>query len=255
MRIHAVSDVHGAWQDLPAAGAGADVFVCLGDLVLFLDYADPSQGIYARLFGAHNAARYIELRTARRFGEAHELSTRLWSGLEVDRATAIETIVDEQYSQLFGAMPEPALLTYGNVDLPRLWQRHLRPGHRVLDGEAVEVDGVRLGFVGGGLHSPYRTPYELSPEEFAAKVEAMGPVDVLCAHVPPDVPELCYDVVARRFERGSRAILDAIGDSSPAYVLFGHVHQPLVPRMRIGRTECRNVGHFRGSRRPLVLDV
>ena len=40
MRLHAVSDVHGAADDLARAAEGSDVFLCLGDLVLFLDYDD-----------------------------------------------------------------------------------------------------------------------------------------------------------------------------------------------------------------------
>ena len=70
---------------------------------------------------------------------------------------------------------------------------------------------------------------------------------MLCTHIPPEVPELVYDTVARRFERGSRALLDAIRRTRPRYSLFGHVHQPLARRMRIGATECVNVGHFAGS--------
>lgn len=124
----------------------------------------------------------------------------------------------------------------------------------VLDGEVTEIGGQRVGFVGGGLHSPMRTPYELSESEYAAKVEALGRVDVLCCHIPPALPELLYDTEARRLERGSSAVLDVIRDTSPRLVLFGHVHQPLVARMRIGCTECINVGHFRSRGRPYVLD-
>ena len=67
-------------------------------------------------------------------------------------------------------------------------------------------------------------------------------------------PELLYDVVARRMERGSEALLEAIRETQPELVLFGHVHNPLVRRTRIGRTECVNVGHFRGRGTPYVLE-
>ena len=97
------------------------------------------------------------------------------------------------------------------------------------------------------------TPFEISDEDYAAKVAAVGAVDVLCCHIPPDVPELLYDTAARRLERGSSAMLDAIRDTQPEMVVFGHVHNPLVRRTRIGRTECVNVGHFRGLGRPFVL--
>ncbi len=259
MRVHVVSDVHGAARDLADAARGADVFVCLGDLILFLDYDDPSRGIFADLFGEAHARAYIEARTANRFDDARELSTRAWAALGItepaQRLEVLQSMVRVQYEELFDAMPSPALLTYGNVDLPAMWPDYLRDGHTVLDGAVVDVAGLRWGFVGGGLHSPMRTPFEISPEDYAAKVAALGPVDVLFTHIPPAVPELTYDVAARRFEIGSTALLEYVRDVKPRLHLFGHVHQPLVARTRIGRTECVNVGHFHGARRPYVLEL
>ncbi|MEU7006060.1 metallophosphoesterase [Streptomyces sp. NPDC046332] len=254
MRINVVSDVHGNSGALAKAGQGVDALVCLGDLVLFLDYADHSRGIFPDLFGVENADRIVELRTARRFDEARDLGRRLWAELPVDRDTAIESAVRRQYEELFAAFPDPTYATYGNVDIPGLWREYARPGTTVLDGERVELDGLVFGFVGGGLRTAMRTPYEISDEEYAAKVEALGEVDVLCSHIPPDVPELTYDTVPRRFERGSRALLDAIRRTRPRYALFGHVHQPLVRRMRVGSTECVNVGHFASTGRPWTLE-
>ena len=254
MRVHVVSDVHGNADDLARAGEGADALICLGDLVLFLDYADHGRGIFPDLFGVENADRLVELRTARRFDEARDLGRRLWAELDVDRDTAIETAVRRQYAELFAAFPTPTYATYGNVDIPRLWTEFAGPGTTVLDGQRVELGGLTVGFVGGGLRTPMRTPYEISDEEYAAKVEALGDVDILCSHIPPDVPELTYDTVARRFERGSRALLDAIRRTRPRYALFGHVHQPLARRMRIAATECVNVGHFASTGRPFALE-
>jgi Icc-related predicted phosphoesterase len=252
MRVHVVSDVHGRADALADAARGADALICLGDLLLFLDYADHRRGIFAGLFGADNAREYIDLRTAKRFEEASALSARLYSQ-HPDMATEFEKVINDQYAELFGALPEPAYLTYGNVDVPRLWAAHLKPGHTVVDGGAVEIAGHAFGFVGGGLYSVYRTPNEVSDEEYRAKIEAVGAVDILCTHIPPAVPELLYDTVARRLERGSEALLDAIKRTQPRYALFGHVHQPLVRRTRIGVTECLNVGHFRATGAPYVL--
>ncbi|MGH3431349.1 MAG: metallophosphoesterase family protein, partial [Thermocrispum sp.] len=86
-----------------------------------------------------------------------------------------------------------------------------------------------------------------------ASVAALGQVDVVCSHIPPDLPELTYDVVARRAESGAPSLLAAIRRHMPRWSVFGHVHQPLAARMRIGRTECCNVGHFRQVARPFVL--
>jgi Icc-related predicted phosphoesterase len=251
MRVHVVSDVHGAVDALAKAGDGADALVCLGDLVLFLDYADHSRGIFPDLFGSKNADRIVEMRTARRFEEAREFSRRLWDG--VDRRAAIEAAVRKQYAEMFAVLPTPTYATYGNVDIPTLWPEYAGPGTTVLDGATAEIGGRVFGFVGGGLRTPMHTPYEIDDERYAAKVAALGEVDVLCSHIPPAVPELCYDVVARRFERGSEALLEAIRTVRPTYALFGHIHQPLTPRMRIGATECINVGHFNATRTPYAL--
>ena len=253
MRVNVVSDVHGSVDALARAGDGADVLVCLGDLVLFLDYQDSSSGIFASLFGAERAERLVALRTAKRFDEARTFSHDLWAGLAEDPGTVIEREVRAQYAALFAVMPTPAYLTYGNVDVPRLWPEFAREGHTVLDGQVVEIGDRRWGFVGGGLQTAMRTPYEVDDAAYAAKVAAVGSVDVLACHITPDVPGLLYDVEARRFERGSEAVLDAIRDTQPELVLFGHVHQPLRSRVRIGRTECVNVGHFRGTGRPYLV--
>jgi len=257
VRLHVVSDVHGSTDALARAGDGADALICLGDLVLYLDYADSSQGIFADLFGAENTERFVALRTAGRFADARAWTAGLWADVVAregrPRHELMESRVRAQYAEMFAAMPTPAYLTYGNVDIPAYWPDYVRDGHTVLDGQTTEIGGLRFGFVGGGLVSPMNTPYELDEETYAAKIDALGDVDVLCTHIPPAVPELCYDVVARRFEYGSTAILDLVRRSQPRLVLFGHVHQPLVARTRIGRTECINVGHFRGSGRPFAV--
>jgi Icc-related predicted phosphoesterase len=252
VRVHVVSDVHGRSDAIEAAGAGADALLCLGDLLLFIDYADHAAGIMGELFGAEQVRTYIELRTARRFDEARAHSAALWATLGDPRA-AVERAVRDQYGRIFGAFPTPTYVTYGNVDLPALWPDFERDGVRIMDGATVDLDGWRFGFVGGGLRTPMRTPNEISDEEYAAKVEAVGEVDVLCCHIPPALPEVTYDVVARRFERGSEAVLEAVRRTQPRYMLHGHVHQPLQPRVRIGRTECINVGHFRAAGAPFVL--
>jgi Icc-related predicted phosphoesterase len=254
MRVHVVSDVHGSVEALARAGDGADALICLGDLVLFVDYLDHTRGIFADLFGRANVARFVELRTAGHYDEARRFTGGLWASLGDDPRPFIAEAVRKQYAALFAAMPAPTYITYGNVDLPPLWPEFLRSGITLLDGATTEIGGLTFGFVGGGLRTRMRTAYEVPDDEYEAKVVAVGAVDVLCCHIPPALPELTYDVVARRFERGSEASLGAVRATQPRYMLFGHVHQPLHARARVGRTECVNVGHFRATGRPYVLE-
>jgi Icc-related predicted phosphoesterase len=99
---------------------------------------------------------------------------------------------------------------------------------------------------------PWR-PYVRPAAEFEQACAALVDVDVLCSHVPPAVPELAYDVRSRRAETSSTALLGIIEKERPRLSVFGHVHQPLAARARLGVTECVNVGHFRRTERPYLL--
>jgi Icc-related predicted phosphoesterase len=260
MRVHVVSDVHGNADALARAGEGADALVVLGDLLDFVDYHDHSQGILGAVFGAEKVAVFAELRRARQTANLAAYSRSLWSGLE-NAADVVEAAIRDQYAKLFGAMTAPTYATPGNVDVPALWPEYTGDGIHMVDGGTAEIGGLTFGFVGGALLAPgaklRRTgvwvPYLRPRDEFDAAVAAVGPVDVLCSHIPPAVPELCYDVVARRPEQAGVSLLASIRDHRPRWSLFGHVHQPLAPRVRLGRTECVNVGHFKRTGRPYVL--
>jgi Icc-related predicted phosphoesterase len=260
VRVHVVSDVHGNADALARAGDGADALVVLGDLIDFVDYHNHGSGILGRLFGREAVARFAELRRQRLHGATASYARMLWDSLD-NAAEAVEEALREQYAKLFGVLTAPTYATPGNVDVPELWADYAGDNIKILDGAVTDIGGLRFGFVGGALLAPGArlrktgvwAPYLRPPEDFAARVERLTSIDVLCSHIPPDVPELAYDVVARRTEFGSTALLGAIKAQQPRWALFGHVHQPLAPRMRVGRTECVNVGHFQRTERPYVL--
>lgn len=260
MRVHVVSDVHGNVEDLKRAGDGADALVVLGDLIDFVDYHNHERGILGTVFGPEKVARFAELRRNKRGHELGAYARSLWQSLS-DPARVVEEAVREQYSRLFAAMTAPTYATAGNVDAPHLWPEFAGEGIHVLDGDSVELGGLRFGFVGGTLKPAGMVtrpdaawvPYLRPEKEYDAAVRGLGRVDVLCTHLPPAVPELVYDVVARKAESGSVSLLERIRQDRPRWSLFGHVHQPLAARVRIGRTECVNVGHFKRTGRPYVL--
>ncbi|MEU6644815.1 metallophosphoesterase [Saccharomonospora sp. NPDC046836] len=260
MRVHVVSDVHGNADALARAGDGADALVVLGDLIDFVDYHEHGNGILGTLFGAEQVSTFARLRREGSRAETVAFSRSLWATLS-NPAAAVDEAIREQYATLFGALTAPTYALPGNVDAPGLWPEFVGPGVRLVDGRVVEIGGLRFGFVGGGLLPdgvvPRRggiwRPYLRAREEFDAAVATLSGIDVLCSHVPPALPELTYDVVARRAEIGSSALLELIHGEQPRWSLFGHVHQPLAARSRSGRTECRNVGHFKQTARPYVL--
>jgi Icc-related predicted phosphoesterase len=121
-----------------------------------------------------------------------------------------------------------------------------------VDGRVVEIDGERFGFVGGALPTPFGAAGEVTDSDMAVSIDGLGQVDVLCSHIPPAVPELCFDTLAGRQERGSDHLLEYIRDIGPRVAYFGHVHQPLVSSMYVGRTLCVNVGYFRATKKPWI---
>jgi Icc-related predicted phosphoesterase len=249
IRIKVVSDIHGAAEELRRQAADADVLLVCGDLVNLLDYRN-MEGIAVELYGQEAIARFIELRNAARFEEAGGVLRTAVAGREGEVRARVRADMRAQYEAVFAAFPERTYLTHGNIDSVELFQDLLRPGVRHLDAEVVEIDGMHVGFVGGGLPRG-RTPHlsELTHEEFSAKVAKLPRVDVLCSHMPPAIDDLRFDLGAGRFEPGSQALLDYVEEHQPDYLYFGHVHQPRRSRMRIGRTRLVNVGYFRGTGR------
>ena len=262
MRLHVVSDIHGNARALSRAADGADGLIVLGDLLEFVDYRDPDNGIISRLLGSRVAAEFGRMR---RIGAPRAqmlgLLERSWARF-ADPAAAVEEAVREQYDELFavlGALGVPVWAIPGNVDMPGAWPE--TDGVTRADGRVIEIAGYRVGFLGGvplppGV-DPRRSgpwqPYFLPHDEWTARLGALGPADVLCTHVPPAHPVLAYDVVTRRAELASAPLIDRIRAEQPSHALFGHVHQPLNRRARVGRTECVNAGHFRAIEQPYVL--
>jgi Icc-related predicted phosphoesterase len=260
MRVHVVADVHGNAEALARAGDGADALLVLGDLVDYVDYSDPAAGILGRVLGAEVSAEFGRLRTDGARGELLRFVRAAWARID-DPAAVVEEAVREQYDRIFAAMTAPTWAIPGNVDMVAFWPDYARPGVVLADGEVAEIGGLRFGFVGGAPLPPGMqprsggawTPHLLLAEDYAVAVGKLDEVDVLCSHSPPAVPELAYDVKSRREESCSPALLEKIHRDRPRAALFGHVHQPLAPRVRVERTECVNVGHFRRTATPYVL--
>jgi Icc-related predicted phosphoesterase len=253
MRVTAISDVHGAVERLDAVGRECDVLLVLGDLINVLDYRT-MDGILVEVFGREPVAKAARLRSEGRFEDARAaIRSRAGNG-EGSREKFLE-LARQGYERVFAAMPDHSYVTYGNADVPDLL-RVVKP-ERIgfLDGSAVTLGSMRFGAVGGGVSTPMAVVGEVSDSEFDAKLEAVGPVDVICTHMPPRLPWYTYDVVARRFEPGSVGLVAYVQRHQPRFALFGHVHQPLVGRGTICGTELVNVGHFQASGQGFTIEV
>lgn len=250
MAVFVVSDLHGAQDDLRKTVPEGAILVLLGDLINFLDYLNMT-GILVEVFSADAVAEVARLRGEGDFEEARRVITERAAGREEEIRTEIGRRVRLEYDAVFAALPDPTYLILGNVDNPGLAETYAaeRGGIHIPDGTVVEIEGERFGFVGGALPTPLNVAGEISEEEMHAKVDGLGECDVLCSHIPPDVPELCYDTLAGKSEQGSVDLLRYIEDVQPRRAYFGHVHQPMTSTLFIGETLCVNVGYFRATRK------
>ena len=245
VRVKVIADLHGATDRLPEAERDCDVLVVLGDLINVVDYVS-MDGILVDVFGREPVAEAATLRAEGRFQEARE-ALRRRSGDDPGVRSRFVELAREQYERVFQALPAGSVVTYGNVDVPDLMRELAPPGVRLVDGDVVELAGLRWGIVGGGVQTPLGIPGEVSEVSWRAKLEAIGSVDVVGTHMPPRIPWYCYDVVAKKFEPGSAALIGYILERQPERALFGHVHHPLVGMGHLGSTQLVNVGHFRAD--------
>ena len=253
MRIHLISDLHGATWHLEEAGKGCDALLVLGDLINVLDYHS-MDGILVEIFGRENVAEAAAHRARGRYEEARSVMRRRKMDENEVRTRFVE-MAQKEYEQVFDALPDNSFVTYGNVDMPDMLRAMERPGVKFVDGEVLELGGERIGIVGGGMRTPLHVPGEVEEDVYDAKLEGLGDVDVVCTHQPPRIPWLVYDVLGKRFEPGSTGLVGYIRRHRPRRSYFGHVHQPLIDRMSLGPTELVNVGHFRATGKPFVHDT
>ena len=244
-----VSDVHGAFDRLAEVAGLGEPIVVLGDLLNFVDYRT-LDGMLAEVAGKDFVA---ELRRLREEGD-RQGSRRLWnefrSGREDEISAQYDELIHTAYERVAEALDgAEAYVTYGNVDRPDALRDHLPETATFVDGDVIELDGVRIGIVGGGVRA-LGVPGEVDEEDLAAKLESIGDVDILGTHAAPAIRPLSKDVIGSRIKE-SPAIRDYLLAHQPRWHYFGDIHQPQATRWRVGATTCVNVGYFRATGRPL----
>ena len=249
-----ISDVHDAPDALRRLVALGEEIAILGDLVNLTDYRT-GHGAVAEVLGMDFASRTSAARARGDYPEMRSLWREEAAVTGEDLRAKITLELAAQYERAATALATGSgLVIHGNVDRPEALQASLPDTFRYVHGDVVEREGLRIGFVGGGVQTPLGADGEVSDEEMTAILDGLGPVDVLCSHVPPAVPALRTDVITGREERGSGPIGEYLRRIQPIYHLFGDVHQPQASTWRVGRTRCLNAGYFRATGRYLRLE-
>jgi Icc-related predicted phosphoesterase len=252
--ILVISDVHFALAALRRVVDIGETILILGDLVNLTDYRT-GEGALADVLGLDFARSSSAARAAGDYQGMRDLWSEYSDGRFDEVRAEIGAAIDAQYDGVSDALQGGhGYVIHGNVDRPRSLQASLPEGFEYVHGQVVDLEGIRFGFVGGGAPTPLQAEGEISDEEMTALLEQIGPVDVLCTHVPAAVHSLRTDVITGRAERGSTPIYDYLLREQPRLHLFGDVHQPQATTWRLGSTMCRNVGYFRATGRPLRLE-
>jgi Icc-related predicted phosphoesterase len=246
-----VSDVHGAFDDLARLTDTGETLLILGDLINYVDYRT-TDGIVADVLGREFVRKVARYRAVGDYRGSRGMWREVTAGREAEIRGRIGEEVQRQYERAGSVLAgSTAYVTYGNVDWPEALRNCLPEGSSFVDGDVVEIEGWRVGFVGGGAPTPLGVPGEVSEEEMAAKLSGLGQVDILCSHLPPAVGALHTDVITGRVEGSSIAIREYLAEREPRYHYFGDIHQPQASRWRLGTTRCFNVGYFRATRRAM----
>lgn len=248
-----VSDVHDNPSALRKLVGLNEEIVLLGDLVNLNDYRT-GLGAVADVLGMDFAARTGDARARGDYQGMRDLWSEEAKSESGDLRVQIGEALAGQYREARTALNDAVgLAIHGNVDRPEMLIESLPPGFEYVHGQRVERDGLTLGFVGGGVATPLGAPGEITDELMEQLLGELGPVDILCTHVPPAIPALRRDVVTGRIERGSSPVLDYIVKHQPKYHIFGDVHQPQATAWRVRGTRCLNAGYFRATGRYLRL--
>jgi Icc-related predicted phosphoesterase len=242
VQIKIIADVHGDLDVVLSEAASCDVLLLLGDLINVIDYTNGT-GILADVYGSDAVKRWTVLRGQGKFDESRQVLREITEGREQEFRAEMFVKIDEAHKAFCEKIPSNVVVTYGNVDVPDLIKRYIPQDVRFVDGTVLTFNDTRFGFIGGGLPK-VGIPGEVSLEDYARKVAELGPVDVVCAHVPHAVDDLTFDTAANLSEPGSEALLGYIDEHSPTHVYFGHVHTPRKSQAEIGATQCINVGSY-----------
>lgn len=135
----------------------------------------------------------------------------------------------------------------GNFELPNDLRETCRElGWTDIHGKSFEVGGITFAGCGGGNHGPFKTPYELSEQQFSdilGKLEttmttASQKRSVLVTHCPPFG---AVDEPREGLHVGSRNVREFVERSRPIMHFCGHIHECGGRTESLGETKITNV--------------
>lgn len=140
-----------------------------------------------------------------------------------------------------GKLDARVLAIPGNFELPNDMRTVCKElGWIDLHGKSFEINGIVFAGCGGGNIGPFRTPYELSEQEFKElldKLDTSKPF-VFVSHCPP---KGFVDEPRQGLHVGSEAMRKFVEEKQPIFQFCGHIHESGGKEASIGNTRVINV--------------
>ncbi len=143
--------------------------------------------------------------------------------------------------EMIAGIEKPLVMVPGNNE--SLDELRMAAPHAafVLHGDPIEIDGVTLFGIGGGVPmTPFGAwSWDLTEAEAAALLGNADGADVIISHSPP---KGIADRTSAGLSVGSTAVLAAAERVQPKLLLCGHIHDCWGQEGTIGKTRVKNLG-------------
>ena len=172
----------------------------------------------------------------------------------VDQATSADLVIGagdfanqhrgiEKTLDILKAISAPMIFVPGNNETEESLRQACEsiPTAIVLHGSAVEVDGLTIFGIGGGIPvTPFGAwSFDFSEEQAEAMLSTCLDAKILVSHSPPFGH---VDRTSTGQNVGSRAVLNAVRRAQPQLVVCGHIHDSWQQQSSLDRSTIINVG-------------
>jgi len=248
-------DIHGDFETLSRLVSADEALFIAGDLLNFMDFTDITKGILYHAFTHEELMEGLREYSRGNVDRVRE-GIREISTPGHERYERVRPLIEDTYERLSRTIPHTTFIIFGNDDYPAIMRSKLDGKAEIIDAGVVDVAGRSVGLVSGMPEGDHTMGLagEIPADIFRERIFSLGPVDIIVTHIPPSIPDLAYDVIAKRQEPSSDALLDYIHQYRPSYAFFGHVHNPKVQDIKIDETRAINLGFFKKTGTVTRLD-
>jgi Icc-related predicted phosphoesterase len=143
--------------------------------------------------------------------------------------------------KMLAGIEKPLVLVPGNNESLEELRMAAPAGAHVLHGDMLELDGVKLFGIGGGIPvTPFGAwSWDLAEDEAAELLAGADGADIIISHSPP---KGIGDRTSQGISVGSTAVREAIERVQPKLTVCGHIHDSWGAEGKIGDTLVKNLG-------------